>query len=63
MHATAKAKAVSYWGKFLKYAAVANPKLGDKFLEKIRFIFGSNHYLILHSLISLFDMVSSSSNY
>ena len=38
MRATAKAKAASYWRKFSKYAAVANPKLGDRFLEEVRFI-------------------------
>jgi hypothetical protein len=35
MRAAAKAKAASYRGKFSKYAAVANPKLGDKFLEEV----------------------------
>jgi hypothetical protein len=35
MRAAAKAKAASYQGKFSKYAAVANPKLGDKFLEEV----------------------------
>jgi hypothetical protein len=38
MRTVAKAKAVSYRGKFSKYAAVANPKLGDRFLEEVRFI-------------------------
>jgi hypothetical protein len=38
MRAVAKAKAASYRGKFSKYAAVANPKLGDRFLEEVRFI-------------------------
>jgi hypothetical protein len=36
MHAAAKAKAMSYRGKFSKYAAVANLKLGDKFLEEVK---------------------------
>jgi hypothetical protein len=35
MRVAAKAKAASYRGKFSKYAAVANPKLGDKFLEEV----------------------------
>jgi hypothetical protein len=35
MRAAAKAKAASYRGKFSKYATVANPKLGDKFLEEV----------------------------
>jgi hypothetical protein len=38
MHAAAKAKEVSYRGKFSKYVAVANPKLGDRFLEEVSFI-------------------------
>jgi hypothetical protein len=38
MRAVAKAKAASYRGKFSKYAAVANPKLGDRFLDEVRFI-------------------------
>jgi hypothetical protein len=38
MRTTAKAKAASYRGKFSKFAAVANPKLGDRFLEEVRFI-------------------------
>jgi hypothetical protein len=38
MRAVAKAKAASYRGKFSKFAAVANPKLGDRFLEEVRFI-------------------------
>lgn len=37
MRAAAKAKAASFRGKFSKFAAVANPKLGDKFLEEVRF--------------------------
>lgn len=37
MRAAAKAKAGSFRGKFSKFAAVANPKLGDKFLEEVRF--------------------------
>jgi hypothetical protein len=39
MHAATKAKATSYRGKFSKYAAVANPKLGDKFLEEVNTTF------------------------
>ena len=35
MRAAAKAKAGSHRGKFSKYAAVANPKLGDRFLEEV----------------------------
>lgn len=35
MRAAAKAKAASFRGKFSKYAAVANPKLGDRFLEEV----------------------------
>jgi hypothetical protein len=38
MRAAAKTKAASYWGKFSKYATVANLKLGDRFLEDVRFI-------------------------
>jgi hypothetical protein len=32
MRVAAKAKASSYQGKFSKYAVIANPKLGNKFL-------------------------------
>ena len=35
MRAAAKAKAASYRGKFSKFAAVANPRLGDRFLEEV----------------------------
>jgi hypothetical protein len=35
MRAAAKAKAASYRGKFSKYTAVANPKLGDQFLDEV----------------------------
>ena len=38
MRDAAKGKAASFRGKFSKYAAVANPKLGDKFLEEVGFI-------------------------
>ena len=38
MRAAAKAKVASYRGKFSKYAAVANPKLGVRFLEEVRFM-------------------------
>jgi hypothetical protein len=38
MRAAAKAKAASYRGKFLKYAAVANPKLENRFLEEVSVI-------------------------
>jgi hypothetical protein len=38
MRAAAKAKAASYRGKFSKYVAVANPKLGDRFLEEVSVI-------------------------
>ena len=35
MRAAAKAKAASYRGKFSKFAVVANPRLGDRFLEEV----------------------------
>jgi hypothetical protein len=38
MRVAEKAKATSYRGKFSKYAAVANPKLEDKFLEVVSVI-------------------------
>jgi hypothetical protein len=38
MRTTAKAKAASYRGKFSKYVAIANPKLGDRFLEEVSVI-------------------------
>jgi hypothetical protein len=37
MKVAAKAKAASYRGKFSKFTAVANPKLGDKFLDEVIF--------------------------
>jgi hypothetical protein len=37
MRAAVKAKAASYRGKFSKFTAVANPKLGDKFLDEVIF--------------------------
>jgi hypothetical protein len=38
MRAAAKAKAALYRGKFSKYVTVANPKLGDRFLEEVSVI-------------------------
>ena len=38
MRAATKAKAAFFRGKFSKHAAVANPKLGDKFLEEVSLI-------------------------
>jgi hypothetical protein len=37
MRAAAKAKVASYREKFSKVTAVANPKLGDKFLDEVIF--------------------------
>jgi hypothetical protein len=37
MRAAAKTKAASYRGKFSKFTVVANPKLGDKFLDEVIF--------------------------
>jgi hypothetical protein len=38
MRAAMKAKAASYRGKFSKYTTVANPKLGDQFLDEVYFL-------------------------
>jgi hypothetical protein len=35
MKEAAKTKAASFRGKFSKYTAVANPRLGDQFLEEV----------------------------
>jgi hypothetical protein len=35
MREAAKTKAASFRGKFSKYTAVANPRLGDQFLEEV----------------------------
>jgi hypothetical protein len=35
MRAGAKSKIQSYKGQFSKYLAIANPKLGDEFLEEV----------------------------
>jgi hypothetical protein len=35
MRIAMKAKAAFYRGKFSKYTAVANPQLGDQFLEEV----------------------------
>jgi hypothetical protein len=35
MREAAKAKAASFRGKFLKYTAVANPRLGVQFLDEV----------------------------
>ena len=46
MREVAKAKAASFRGKFSKYTIVANPKLGDQFLEEVQHSFGSCHILL-----------------
>jgi hypothetical protein len=38
MKAAAKAKVASYRGKFSKHTVVANPKLGDQFLNEVYFL-------------------------
>ena len=35
MRAAAKSKVQAYKGQFSKYLAIANPKLGDEFLEEV----------------------------
>ena len=37
IRATAKLKHQSFKGQFFKYLSIANPKLGDKFLEEVGF--------------------------
>ena len=37
MRAAAKLKHQSFKGQFFKYLSIANPKLGDKFLEEVSF--------------------------
>jgi hypothetical protein len=44
MRAIAKTKAASYKGKFSKYTAVANPKLGNQFLEVVIFLYLLHHH-------------------
>ena len=46
MREVAKAKAASFRGKFSKYTVVANPKLGDQFLEEVQHSFGCCHILL-----------------
>lgn len=49
MRDAAKAKAASFRGKFSKYTAVANPKLGDQFLLEVQHCIRN-----LHTLDSLY---------
>jgi hypothetical protein len=55
MRAAAKTKAASYQDKFSKYTAVANHKLGDRFLEEVRFTLSSIQCLKFESLGSFTD--------
>jgi hypothetical protein len=56
MRTATKAKAVSYGGKFSKYVDVANPKLGDKFLEEVKTTLYSSHCKKFHDLVSAPNM-------
>jgi hypothetical protein len=51
MREATKTKAASFRGKFLKYTVVANPRLGDQFLEEIQYSFDHSH--LTYSNISL----------
>jgi hypothetical protein len=46
-----KTKAASFRGKFSKYTTVANPRLGDQFLEEVQYSFDHSH--LTYSNISL----------
>jgi hypothetical protein len=59
MRAVAKSKTTSLRGQFGKHLAVANPKLGDKFLDEVNFqpslifIEFLNHFILFfYSFIS-----------
>jgi hypothetical protein len=43
MRAAAKSKVQSFKGHFSKYVAIANPKLGDEFLEEVSHTTLCNH--------------------
>jgi hypothetical protein len=54
MREATKAKAASFRGKFLKYTVVANPRLGDQFLEEVQYLFGHSHlslFIIFGSML------------
>ena len=57
MKEVAKTKAASFRGKFSKYIAIANLKLGDQFLEEVQYSFNnsyltySNIFLLLYILV------------
>jgi hypothetical protein len=54
MKEATKAKAASFRGKFSKYIAVANPRLGDQFLEEVQYLFGHSHlslFIIFGSML------------
>jgi hypothetical protein len=50
MREAAKTKAASFRDKFSKYTAVANPRLGDQFLEEVQYLFDHSH--LTYSIIS-----------
>jgi hypothetical protein len=49
MRATAKNKVQSFKGQFSKYTAIANPKLGDEFLEEVCQIYLCDHFILSNS--------------
>jgi hypothetical protein len=54
MREAAKARAASFKGKFSKYTAVVNPRLGDQFLEEVQYLFGHSHlslFIIFRSML------------
>jgi hypothetical protein len=46
MRVAAKSKAQCFKGQFSKYTAIANPKLGDEFLEEVYQIYLCDHFIL-----------------
>ena len=49
MRAATKNKVQSFKGQFSKYTAIANPKLGDEFLEEVCQIYLCDHFILSNS--------------
>jgi hypothetical protein len=54
MREAAKAKATSFKGKFSKYTAIANPRLGDQFLKEDNDSSGYNNLILFKICGNLF---------